>query len=52
MLAPGSKEIEELNELAAATTAEITQAMLTQRLELEEKRRSVLMLQKALVIYL
>ena len=49
LLVPGSKEIEEFNEQAAATTAEITNTMLSQRLELEEKRRTVQMLQKALV---
>ena len=46
-----SNEIEDL-EKATQSAAEVTNTMLSQRLELEEKKRTISMLQKALVIIL
>ena len=45
---PSAEEIEDL-EKASQAAAEVTNTMLAQRLELEEKKRTVAMLQKALV---
>lgn len=47
-LVPSGEEIIEM-EQASAMAAEVTNTMLSQRMELEEKKRSVQMLQKALV---
>jgi len=46
LLVPSSDEMLEQASLAAS---EVTQQMLAQKLELEDKKRSVTMLQKALV---
>jgi len=46
LLVPSSDEMLEQASLAAS---EVTEQMLAQKLELEEKKRSVTMLQKALV---
>jgi len=46
LLVPSSDEMLEQASLAAS---EVTQQMLVQKMELEEKKRSVTMLQKALV---
>ena len=48
LLVPSSDEMLEQATLAAS---EVTQQMLVQKMELEEKKRSVAMLQKALVCY-
>ena len=45
---PSSEELAQL-EQASLTASEVTHQMLSQKLELEEKKRSVQMLQKALV---
>lgn len=45
---PSAEEIEDL-EKATQSAAEVTNTMLSQRLELEEKKRTISMLQKALV---
>lgn len=47
-LVPSAEELEQM-EQASAVASEVTSQMLTQKLELEEKKRSVSMLQKALV---
>ena len=47
-LVPSSEEIAQL-EKAQATASEVTSTVLSQRLELDEKARTVSMLQKALV---
>ena len=47
-LVPSVEELAEL-ENAQATANEVTSTVLSQRLELEEKRRTITMLQKALV---
>ena len=41
---------DEMLEQASLTASEVTQQMLAQKLELEDKKQSVTMLQKALVI--
>lgn len=48
LLMPSAGEIADLEE-ANAAASEVTSSMLKQRLELEEKKRTVTMLQKALV---
>jgi hypothetical protein len=48
-IVPSAEEIEDL-EKATQSAAEVTNTMLSQRLELEEKKRTISMLQKALVI--
>ena len=48
LLVPSGEELAQL-EQATATASEVTQNMLLQKMELEEKKRSVAMLQKALV---
>ena len=48
LLVPSGEELAQL-EQASATASEVTQNMLLQKMELEEKKRSVAMLQKALV---
>ena len=48
VLVPSGEEIAQL-EQASAMASEVTNTVLSQRLELEEKKRSVSMLQKALV---
>jgi len=48
LLVPSSDEMLEQASLAAS---EVTQQMLVQKMELEEKKRSVSMLQKALVCF-
>ncbi len=50
-LVPSGEEIAQL-EQASAMASEVTNTVLSQRLELEEKKRSVSMLQKALVSHL
>lgn len=45
---PSGEQLVEL-EQASANAQEVTNAVLTQKMELEEKKRSVLTLQKALV---
>ena len=50
-LVPSSEEIAQI-EQATAHAAEVTNEMLSQKLELEEKKRTVQMLQKALVCVL
>jgi hypothetical protein len=47
---PSAEEIESL-EKASQAAAEVTNTMLSNRLELEEKKRTISMLQKALVSY-
>ena len=47
VLVPSGEEIAQL-EQASAMASEVTNTVLSQRLELEEKKRSVSMLQKAL----
>ena len=47
-LVPSAEEVAQL-EHAQVTASEVTNAMLSQRLELDEKQRTVSMLQKALV---
>ena len=47
-MVPSGEEIAQL-EQASAMASEVTNTVLSQRLELEEKKRSVSMLQKALV---
>lgn len=47
-IVPSAEEIEDL-EKATQAAAEVTNTMLAQRLELEEKKRTISMLQKALV---
>ena len=47
-LVPSAEEVAQL-EQAHVTASEVTNAMLSQRLELDEKQRTVSMLQKALV---
>jgi hypothetical protein len=48
LLVPSVDEIHQMEE-ASKAASEVTSAMMTQRLELEEKKRTVQMLQKALV---
>ena len=48
LLVPSQDEMAAI-EQASAQAAEVTSSMLSQKLELEEKKRSVSMLQKALV---
>ena len=48
LLVPSGEEIAQM-EQASAMAAEVTSTMLTQKLDLEEKKRSVQMLKKALV---
>jgi hypothetical protein len=49
MLVPSADELLQLDQAKEAAD-EVTSTVLSQRLELEEKKRSVSMLQKALVI--
>lgn len=48
LLVPSGQELQDL-EHATQAASELTQQMLTQKMELEEKRRAAAMLQKALV---
>ena len=48
LLVPTSEQVVQM-EQASAMAAEVTSSMLTQKLELDDKKRSVSMLQKALV---
>ncbi len=48
VLVPSGEQIAQL-EQASAMASEVTNTVLSQRLELEERKRSVTMLQKALV---
>ena len=47
-LVPTDDEVKQM-EQAAVVASEVTNAVLSQRLQLEEKQRSIVMLQKALV---
>ena len=47
-LVPTDQEVEQM-EQAAVVASEVTNTVLSQRLQLEEKQRSITMLQKALV---
>lgn len=51
MLVPSADELLQLDQAKEAAD-EVTSTVLSQRLELEEKKRSVSMLQKALVSFL
>ena len=48
LLVPSSDELAQL-EQASANAAEVTSTVLHQKMELEEKKRNVMILQKALV---
>ena len=48
LLVPSADEVTQMQN-AQAAASEVTNAVLTQRLELDEKKRTVTMLQKALV---
>lgn len=48
LVVPSAEEMEQM-EQASAAASEVTNTVLKQRLQLEEKSRTILMLQKALV---
>lgn len=50
LLVPSVDEIHQMEE-ASKAASEVTSAMMTQRLELDEKKRTIQMLQKALVCF-